>query len=42
MPAYGTYTGGLRSSDQALSDLMGSEAMAILTGPNPQLIPMPR
>ncbi|WP_120633465.1 ligase-associated DNA damage response endonuclease PdeM [Ruegeria sp. EL01] len=41
LPAYGTYTGGLRSSDQALSDLMGSEAMAILTGANPRLIPMP-
>ncbi|MEO1109528.1 MAG: ligase-associated DNA damage response endonuclease PdeM [Pseudomonadota bacterium] len=42
LPAYGTYTGGLRSSDHVLSDLMQSDAMAILTGPNPQMIPMPR
>lgn len=42
LPAYGTYTGGLRSSEHVLSDLMQSDAMAILTGPNPQMIPMPR
>jgi DNA ligase-associated metallophosphoesterase len=42
LPAYGTYTGGLRSSDAALADLMRKEALAILTGPNPQPIPMPR
>ena len=42
LPAYGAYTGGLRSSDRALSDLMGADAIAILTGPQPQMIPMPR
>ncbi len=42
LPAYGTYTGGLRSSDHVLSDLMQGDAMAILTGPNPQMIPMSR
>ncbi|MES0864699.1 ligase-associated DNA damage response endonuclease PdeM [Ruegeria sp. SCPT10] len=42
LPAYGTYTGGLCSSDHVLSDLMQSGAMAVLTGPNPQMIPMPR
>ena len=42
LPAYGTYTGGLRSSEQVLNALMGDRAMAILTGPQPQIIPMPR
>ncbi|WP_282169103.1 ligase-associated DNA damage response endonuclease PdeM [Ruegeria atlantica] len=42
LPAYGTYTGGLRSSEKVLSDLMSDRAMAILTGPQPQIIPMPR
>lgn len=42
LPAFGTYTGGLRSSDPALSTLMGPRALAILTGPHPMPIPMPR
>lgn len=42
LPAYGTYTGGLRSSDAALAGLMAEDARAILTGPRPQLAPMPR
>lgn len=42
LPAYGTYTGGLRSRAEALSDLMRPEAQAILTGTNPTAIPMPR
>ncbi len=42
LPAFGTYTGGLRSSDQFLTGLMGPKALAILTGPKPQMIPMPR
>lgn len=42
LPAYGTYTGGLRSDDAALCRLMGPEALAILTGPRPCAIPMPR
>ncbi|MEP1356436.1 MAG: ligase-associated DNA damage response endonuclease PdeM [Tateyamaria sp.] len=42
MPAYGTYTGGLRSHDNALTNLMRCDATAILTGPRPVQIPMPR
>lgn len=42
MPAFGTYTGGLRSSDPALADLMAPQALAILTGPIPLPCPMPR
>ncbi len=42
LPAYGAYTGGLRSSDQTLTDIMAPDARAILTGAQPQLIPMPR
>lgn len=41
LPAYGSYTGGLRSSEQALADLMQPDALAILTGTTPQPIPMP-
>ncbi|MDF1856529.1 ligase-associated DNA damage response endonuclease PdeM [Pseudooceanicola sp.] len=42
LPAFGTYTGGLRSRDPALSTLMGADALAVLTGPMPRIIPMPR
>lgn len=42
MPAYGTYTGGLFSHDPALSALMEPRAIAILTGPTPRAVPMPR
>lgn len=42
LPAYGTYTGGLRSTDQALTAIMRPDARAILTGPTPQIVPMPR
>lgn len=42
MPAFGTYTGGLRSSEEVLVSLMRPEAIAILTGPNPSAMPMPR
>jgi len=42
LPAYGTYTGGLRSHDRALSTLMRREALAVLTGPVPRPLPMPR
>ena len=41
-PAYGTYTGGLRSEDAPLCDLMGAQAQALLVGPTPCLVPMPR
>ena len=42
MPAFGTYTGGLRSHDDALTTLMRTEALAILTGTTPRAAPMPR
>jgi DNA ligase-associated metallophosphoesterase len=42
LPAYGTYTGGLRTQDSTLSTLMAADALAILTGPVPTCIPMPR
>ena len=39
LPAYGTYTGGLRSEDAALRTLMQKGALAILTGH--RAFPMP-
>lgn len=42
LPAYGAYTGGLRSTAPELSSLMRTEAIAILTGPEPHAVPMPR
>ncbi len=42
LPAFGTYTGGLYSSDPALAGLMDPQALAILTGPAPLPCPMPR
>lgn len=42
LPAYGTYTGGLRSNDTTLTDLMRPEAVAVLTGTAARVIPMPR
>ncbi|MFY0311681.1 ligase-associated DNA damage response endonuclease PdeM [Leisingera sp. D0M16] len=42
LPAFGTYTGGLRSSDSAFARLMAQDALAILTGPKPLPVPMPR
>ena len=42
LPAYGTYTGGLRSRDRALSTLMAPGARAILAGRPMVEIPMPR
>ncbi len=42
LPAYGTFTGGLRSEDAALSRLMDPDARAILTGARPLEVPMPR
>lgn len=42
LPSYGTYTGGLRSHDKALTRLMRPEAIAILTGRKPHAVPMPR
>ncbi|MFD2739201.1 ligase-associated DNA damage response endonuclease PdeM [Sulfitobacter aestuarii] len=42
LPAYGTYTGGLRSRAKVLCSLMRADAHAILTGARPVAIPMPR
>jgi uncharacterized protein len=42
LPAYGTYTGGLRSTDAALDGLMRPEAIAVLTGRQALALPMPR
>lgn len=39
LPAYGTYTGGLRTDDSALQSLMQKGALAILTGPRALPIP---
>jgi len=40
LPAYGTYTGGLRKDHAALDRLMRTEAKAVLIGPNPVVVPM--
>jgi DNA ligase-associated metallophosphoesterase len=42
LPAYGTYTGGLRTHDPALAGLMQADAVAVLTGARALAIPMPR
>lgn len=42
LPAFGTYTGGLRSTNPALQTIMAPDARAILTGAHPVEIPMPR
>lgn len=42
LPAYGAYTGGLRCDSATLCELMETGARAILTGPSPVAIPMPR
>lgn len=42
MPAFGTYTGGLRSDDDALCHLMAPRARAILTGSKALAVSMPR
>ena len=42
LPAYGTYTGGLDCGSDPLASLFTEEAVAILTGPRPMPVPMPR
>lgn len=42
LPAYGAYTGGLPCDSPVLAGLMDVQAQAILTGPRPVAIPMPR
>ncbi len=40
LPAFGTYTGGLRASDPTLITLMGENTTAILTGKKALPVPM--
>lgn len=40
MPAFGTYTGGLRSTEPVLRELMDRDALAILTGSRPLPVPL--
>lgn len=42
LPAFGAFTGGLRCTSEVLASIMQPGAIAILTGPNPVRIPMPR
>lgn len=42
LPAFGAYTGGLRTTDPALAGLMSDEAIAVLTGRRALPVPMPR
>ncbi|MBD3663854.1 ligase-associated DNA damage response endonuclease PdeM [Sulfitobacter aestuariivivens] len=42
LPAYGTFTGGLRSHADVLSRLMQPGTHAVLTGATPVAVPMPR
>ncbi len=40
LPAYGTFTEGLRADSPVLSELMAKDAIAILTGKDAQTVPM--
>lgn len=42
LPAFGAYTGGLRTSDPALTQLMSDTSIAVLTGKQALPVPMPR
>lgn len=42
LPAFGTYTGGLNSNDDTLTQIMRDDATAIMTGHVPHRVPMPR
>ncbi|WP_420005903.1 ligase-associated DNA damage response endonuclease PdeM [Arenibacterium sp. LLYu02] len=42
LPAFGTYTGGLRSTDPTLRALLAANAIAVLTGPRPLPCPLPQ
>ena len=42
LPAFGAYTGGLRTSHPALTELMADPAIAVLTGARALPVPMPR
>lgn len=40
LPAYGAFTGGLRSDAPVLQELMAENSVAVLTGKNAQPVPM--
>lgn len=40
LPAYGAYTGGLRSDNAVLKELMSPDALAIMTGQRAQPVPL--
>ncbi|PZR00548.1 MAG: ligase-associated DNA damage response endonuclease PdeM [Cereibacter sphaeroides] len=42
LPAYGSYTGGLRTTDEALLALMKPDSLAVLTGRRALVVPMAR
>jgi len=42
LPAYGAYAGGLRWTDPVFRSILGPAARAILTGPVPLELPLPR
>lgn len=42
LPAFGTYTGGLRSNAPVLLDLMQPKTVALVTGTSVHAVPMPR
>lgn len=42
LPAFGTYTGGLATTDPALCAVMGPDALAVTTGKRVHVVPMPR
>lgn len=42
LPAFGAYTGGLKSTDPAFAPIMAEPALAVLTGSQALPIPMPR
>ena len=41
LPAYGTFTGGLRSTDAIFQNLFGTRARVVMTGRIPQILPLP-
>lgn len=42
LPAFGTFTGGLRCDSRPLGAIMGADALALLLGPRVIPLPMPR
>lgn len=42
MPAFGTYTGGVKATSPEISGLFGPKAIAVLTGPSAVAVPLKR